>query len=72
MGFIGLIYIECKLRNWKYDFGDYVMVIYVVVVLVKLISLGYFKNKLIIFELMYEIDICSIFLIEWYWVSVFY
>lgn len=42
MGFIGLFYVECKLRNWKYDFGDYVMVIYVVVVLVKLIGLGVF------------------------------
>lgn len=42
MGFIGLIYVECKLGNWKYDFGDYVMVIYVVIVFVKLISLGVF------------------------------
>lgn len=72
VGLIGLTYTECKLRNWKHDSGDYVMVIHVVVALVKLISLGYLKNKLIISESMYETDICSIFSTERYRVSVFH
>lgn len=48
------------------------MVIHVVVALVKLISLWYLKNKLIISESMYETDICSIFSTERYRVSVFH
>lgn len=45
VGLIGLTYTECKLRNWKHDSGDYVMVIHVVVPFVKLISLGVSLKK---------------------------
>lgn len=44
----------------------------IVVLLLNWLVLEYFKNKWIVFELMYVFDNCSIFLIELCWVSVIF